>query len=98
VRDEDLDWEIYHAISDGKARTVADLGAAGYDPVLVEASLCRLERSHLIERKGDAVRPLSFQEALLLCQLANDRESPVCIENGVIQVRPAPEPGKERKE
>jgi len=94
VRDEDLDWEIYHALLDGKVRTARDLAAAGFDPALAEASLCRLERALLIERSGDAVRPLSFQEAILLCQLKNGKDSPLCFENGVIRVKT----GEERKE
>jgi hypothetical protein len=87
MRDEDLDWEIYHALLDETARSAADLAAAGYNPALVEASLGRLEKSHLIERRGDAVRPLSFQEAILLCQATNDEICPFVVENGVIRVR-----------
>jgi hypothetical protein len=92
VRDEDLDWEIYHALPAGETRRVGDLVEAGYDPALVEASLSRLERSCLVERRGDSVRPLSFQEALILCCMRNGRESPFCIENGVVKLRT----GKER--
>jgi hypothetical protein len=87
VLDDDLDWEIYHALLEGKARTTGDLSAAGYNPSLVEASLGRLERSHLIERTGEAVRPLSFQEAILLCRLKNDPDCPFFIENGIIRVK-----------
>jgi hypothetical protein len=94
VRDEDLDWEIYHALLEGRIRTAAELSACGYDPGLVEASLCRLEGALLIERKGDEVRPLSFQESILFCQLKNGKDSPLCLENGVIRVKT----GEERKE
>jgi hypothetical protein len=94
VRDEDLDWEIYHALLDGKVRTAADLAAAGYDSPLAEASLGRLEKAFLIERRGDAVRPLSFQEALLLCRLKNERDCILSLEDGVIRVKT----GEERKE
>jgi hypothetical protein len=87
VRDDDLDWEIYHAITDGGARTVGDLEAAGYDPSLVEVSLCRLERAFLVERKGDSVRVLSFQESLLLCQARHEEGCPFVIENGIIKAR-----------
>jgi hypothetical protein len=87
VRDEDLDWEIYHLLLDGKVRTAADLLAAGYGESLVEASLGRLEKCLLIEREGGSVRVLSFQESLLLCQLKNEDESPLVLENGVIRVR-----------
>jgi hypothetical protein len=87
VRDEDLDWEIYHALLDGKARTTGDLVAAGYDPLQIEGSLARLENSCLIERQGDAVRILSVQESILLCQVKNAKESPLCFENGVIRLK-----------
>jgi hypothetical protein len=87
VRDEDLDWEIYRAIADGKARTMADLAARGHDPVHVEASVGRLERSLLVERRGDSVRVLSFQEAILLCQVKNEKDSPLMLENGVVRVK-----------
>jgi hypothetical protein len=53
VRDEDRDWEIYRAIQDGKMRTLRDLAITGYNPALIEASLQRLERYHLVERCGD---------------------------------------------
>lgn len=87
VRDEDRDWAIYHTLLDGKARTVADLAATGHDPARVEESINRLERYHLVRRIGDAVEPLSFMEAILLCRLANDPESPLYCEDGVIRVR-----------
>ena len=96
MRDEEIDWAIYHALQDGKSRTDGDLVALGYDRGDVEASLSRLEKSFLVERSGDAVRVLSFQESLLLCQMANDRDSPICIENGVIRARQ--HPGREGNE
>ncbi len=86
VRNEDLDWEIYQQLACGKARTPADFTAAGYEPDIVEASLSRLEEAMLIGRDGDAIRVLSFQESLLLCQLKHGEEDFV-VENGVIRVR-----------
>jgi hypothetical protein len=87
MRDEDLDWEIYHALLDRKVRTAADLAACGYDPGLVEASLCRLEKAHLVERRGDAARALSLPESILLCQVKNEEDSPIVFENGVIRLK-----------
>jgi hypothetical protein len=94
MRDEELDWEIYHALADGKARTVADLAACGYDPALAGAALARLEKAHLVECDGASVRVLSFQESLLLCQLMHEEGSPLVLGNGVIRVRT----GGERRE
>jgi len=91
MRDEDLDWEIYHALIGGKFRTEADLAGCGYDPGLVEASLCRLERYLLIERRGGGLRALSLPESILLCQARNEEDSPLVIENGVIRVKRAEE-------
>ena len=93
MREEDLDWEIYHALPDGRFRAVADLVAAGYDQALVEASLCRLERYHLVERRGGEARALSLPESILVCQSRNEEDSPLVFENGVIRVRT----GVERK-
>ena len=87
VRDEDLDWEIYHTLLYGRARTTRDLEAAGFDPAMVDESLSRLEGALLIERRGDAVRPLTFQEAILRCRLKNEKESPLVFKDGVVRVR-----------
>jgi hypothetical protein len=91
VRDENLDWEIYHLLTDGKAGTLQALTSLGYDPRLLEESVRRLEKYSLIERAGDSVRPLSLQESLLLCQAKNDGTCPFVVENGVIRPRPARE-------
>ena len=87
MRDEDLDWEIYHALPDDRFRAIADLVAAGHDPALVEASLGRLERYHLVERRGGEVRALSLPESILVCQSRNEEDSPIVFEKGVIRVR-----------
>jgi hypothetical protein len=94
MRDEDLDWEIYHALLDRKVRTAADLAACGYDPGPVEASLCRLEKAHLVERRGGTARALSLPESILLCQVKNEEDSPLIFENGVIRMKTE----RERKE
>jgi hypothetical protein len=91
MRDEEIDWSVYHALLDGKACTLQGLACTGYDPRLIEESLRRLEKYHLVERKGDAVRLLSFQESLLLCQAKNDETCPFIVENGIIRARPEQE-------
>ena len=88
VQDEEIDWSVYHALLDGKAGTMQDLAGMGYDPRLIEESVRRLERYYLVERAGDSVRVLSFQESLLLCQAKNDETCPFVVENGVIRTRP----------
>jgi Mn-dependent DtxR family transcriptional regulator len=88
VKEEDTDWQIYHQIPQTGLVTVCDLAARnGLDPGVVEASLARLERSCLVERKGDAVRLLSFGEALIHNQVKYEKDLPFMIENGVIKER-----------
>jgi hypothetical protein len=87
MQDEDLDWEIYHALLDDRFRTTADFVAGGYDPALVEASLCRLEKYHLVERRDGMIRALSLPESILLCQVRNEEDSPLIFENGIIRVK-----------
>jgi len=88
VRDEETDWAVFHALQEGQIKTVRDLEATGHHPSLIEASLCRLEKYHLVERAGDSVRLLSVQESLLLCQAKNDETCPFIVENGIVRARP----------
>ncbi len=88
MRDEKIDWSVYHALLHGKVCTLQDLASIGYEPRLIEESVRRLEKYHLVERAGDAVRALSFHESLLLCQAKNDETCPFFIENGIIRARP----------
>jgi hypothetical protein len=87
VQDEDIDWSVYHALLNGKAGTMQDLASMGYDHRLIEESVHRLEKYHLVERAGDSLRVLSFQESLLLCQADNDETCPFIVENGIIKAR-----------
>jgi hypothetical protein len=87
VRDEDIDWSVYHALLEGKAGSVQGLACLGYEPRLIEESVRRLEMYYLVERSGDSVRVLSFRESLLLCQANNDETCPFIVENGIIRAR-----------
>jgi Mn-dependent DtxR family transcriptional regulator len=88
VKREDADWKIYHLIPPASPITIEDLaGKSGLDLPVVEDSLARLERSCLVERKGDEVRMLNFGEALIRNQLKYDEALPYTIENGVIKAR-----------
>ena len=87
MRDEDIDWSVYHALLEGKAGTMQGLANLGHEPRLIEESVCRLEKNHLVERAGDSVRVLTFQESLLLCQAKNDETCPFIVENGIIRAR-----------
>jgi len=89
VREEDLDWAVYHGIPETGSITVEDLVAAtGIEPGAVTASLERLERYLLIRQAGETVRLLSIQESLIECQcLHTSDDLPFVIENGVIKAK-----------
>jgi hypothetical protein len=87
VRDEEIDWEVYHALAEGKAGTLQGLACLGYETRLIEESVRRLEKNYLVERTGDSVRVLSFQESLLLCQAKNDGSCPFVVENGIVRAK-----------
>lgn len=88
VREEDLDWAVYHQIPENGGVTTGDLVAAtGFEPSAVTASLERLERYLLIRRSGETVRLLSVQESLVECRCRYTVDLPFVIENGVIKAK-----------
>ncbi|ADN36365.1 hypothetical protein Mpet_1608 [Methanolacinia petrolearia DSM 11571] len=92
VRQEDIDWKIYHIVVDENSVSADDiLSKTGFDRETVTGSLKRLELSSLIEYDGETARILSLHEMLLKCSIKNaaaDPESPIIIENGVIKENP----------
>jgi hypothetical protein len=86
VKDEDIDWMIYHIIAreplvpTEKVAAVSGLGATA-----VESSLARLEQALLIERTEQSVRVLSFGESLIKTQVKYSDDLPFIFENGVIK-------------
>lgn len=89
MREEDLDWEVYHLIV---ADPEADAGVLAAhlrcSPAEIQASLRRLERASLIEQgEGGRLRVLSIQEMLIRCQARYCRDTPFVIENGVIKLK-----------
>ncbi|NLB00874.1 MAG: MarR family transcriptional regulator [Methanomicrobiales archaeon] len=89
MREEDLDWTVYHRIPQNGAITVEDLVAAtGFEPGVVTASLERLGHCLLISRSEEMVRLLTIQESLIECQCRHTMEDlPFVIENGVIRAK-----------
>ena len=86
MKDEDVDWLVYHRIPEGSPVTADALAAkCGLGIPDVEASVARLEQSCLIKRAGSSVRLLSFGEALIKNQVKYEKELPFTIENGVIK-------------
>ena len=88
MKDEDMDWLVYHKLPEGAAMTLDILAThCGLDKPEVEVSLSRLECSCLVERKGNSVRLLSFGEALIRNQVKYEEDLPFTIENGVIKAK-----------
>jgi len=89
VREEDLDWAVYHGIPQTGTITVEDLiSVTGFEPDAVMASLERLEHYLLIQRSGGRIRLLSIQESLIACRSRHSRvDLPFVIENGVIRAK-----------
>ena len=88
MKEEDADWLIYHLIVKEPATTAEGLVVlSGLDPCTVDASLERLERYLLVERKGGKLRALNFGESLIRCQVKYSDDLPFTLENGVIKAR-----------
>jgi len=86
VKEEDLDWLVYHRLPEGTTVTAELLAEkCGLALSEVETSLARLERSCLVEQNGGMVRLLSFGEALIRNQVKYEQDLPFTIENGVIR-------------
>jgi biotin operon repressor len=88
VKEEDLDWRVYHLLVHDPCQSPEALAAkAGCSSAEVIQSLNRLEESGLIEEGSGGCRVLSVQEMLLRCQARYDQSSPFIIEGGVIRVK-----------
>jgi hypothetical protein len=91
VREEDLDWVVYHLLREGTLQDRERLeGIAGCTGEELSASLARLESSFLIVREGSWYRVLSVQEFILASQARHDPSTPFVIEAGVIRERKGP--------
>lgn len=88
MKEEDIDWMVYHLIPEGDGISREDLvRKSGLDTTAISASLERLGRSFLIEQNQKTIRLLSVGEALIKCQAKYDKSLPFVIENGVIKER-----------
>jgi hypothetical protein len=88
VKEEDLDWCIYHLLEDAPCQDIAALsGKTGCSSAEVAGSLDRLEKFLLVERCEGTYRIRQIQEMLLSCQARYDETAPFIIENGIIRER-----------
>jgi len=88
VREEDLDWTIYHRIALGEAGSIPELiEITRLDEGVIRASIQRLVRYLLIRQEGENVHPMGIEEMLLSCRIRYTEDLPVTIENGVIKIK-----------
>jgi len=86
VKDEDIDWIIYHLLTPQGTADPVDLATkSGLDPKTVDTSLQRLENYFLIEMVDGRARLLSIGESLIHCQFTYDADLRYMVENGVIK-------------
>jgi Mn-dependent DtxR family transcriptional regulator len=86
VKDEDIDWIIYHLLTPQGTAAPVDLATkSGFDLPTVNASLQRLENYLLIELADGRARWLSVGESLIRCQFTHDADLQYLIEDGVIK-------------
>jgi Mn-dependent DtxR family transcriptional regulator len=86
VKDEDIDWIIYHLLTPQGIAAPVDLATkSGFNLQTVNASLQRLEKYFLIELVDGRARLLSVGESLIRCQFTHDADLRYMIENGVIK-------------
>jgi hypothetical protein len=86
VKDEDIDWMIYHIIAREPLVTIEKITAvSGLDAPAAESSITRLQQALLVERTESSVRVLSFGESLIKTQVKYSDDFPIIFENGVIK-------------
>jgi hypothetical protein len=88
VKDEDLDWIVYHILSNEGAKTQDSLvRETGFPAVDICASLARLKSNLLIECREGLYDVLSITEMMFRCQCRYAQDFPVVIDGGVIKVK-----------
>ena len=88
MKEEDIDWIIYHLIAQKETTTVEELIIASeMDADTVHASLARLEHSLLVDHSGASVRAVTIGEAILKCQIKNSLDPRFEIVDGIIKAR-----------
>jgi len=88
VKDEEVDWDIYHRITIGEVDTVAAVQhVTGYSKAAVIASVERLKWYLLITESDGCLKPLELSEMLFACSIRYTQDLPVTIDNGVIKLR-----------
>ena len=88
MREEDLDWNVYHTIAmNGQIAMDELLGLSDQPGESIRDSVARLERRCLVARTETGVRVLSVQESIARCRLQHCMDDRIFMEDGVIKVR-----------
>jgi hypothetical protein len=88
VKDEELDWIVYHILSNGGAKTEESIiRETGLPPGDISSSLSRLKLNLLIECRDGNYDILSIPEMLFRCQCRYGQDIPLVVEDGVIKVK-----------
>jgi hypothetical protein len=92
VRDEDIDWTVYHMITGEKGCTEDTLlTRTGYDKEIIASSLNRLKRYCLIDCRNDVWCACNFEEIILKNQISDLLTDGLELSGGVIRYRPVGE-------
>lgn len=92
VKEEDIDWRIYHVIVQEKGSSLKELvDICGFEFSVVQASINRLTRYLLIDcREGeDCYKACDIGEIMLKNQLKDCFTDGLELSGGVIRYRPA---------
>ena len=92
VKEEDLDWKLYHILAVDPAKGEEELAAITcVSPDDIRSSLERLIATDLLEREKEGYKVLSIQEILLRCQAKYDRSCPFVIDDGILKMKSLPD-------
>ena len=95
MRDEDIDWTIYHLITGNKGCTEdLLLERTCYDPKEIHSSLTRLCRYRLVEQRDDIWCACSVGDMILKDQIQDLLTDGLELSGGVIRYRPEGEETK----
>ncbi|WP_048061978.1 hypothetical protein [Methanocorpusculum labreanum] len=87
MRNEDVDWALFHMIPENGMRTIAELAEqSGFSEDEIRASLARLQKACLIHVKGEVVCALSITDMFMMNEIQQP-SSDIYIEDGIIKVR-----------
>lgn len=91
MKEEELDWQIYHILAENPGKdehSLAELLEVSVKEI--QDSFSRLEKALLIEHSPEGTRVLSIPEMLLRCQERYDERCPFSFDGGIIRLKQEP--------